>query len=601
MGRNIMDVTELVRRAQAGDQEAMGELYRQTSGQVYALALRLTGSPELAMDAVQDTYLSAMQNLDKLREPRAAIHWLAQIAANRCHKLMRKEGRYVLPQQDEEDGGYFDAIPDPDEMLLPENAADSGETRRLLWDLINGLPEAQRESMVLFYFSQFTVEQIAQVQACSEGTVKSRLNYGRKKLKEGVLALEARDGIRLHSLAPVGLLFRLAVEELPDSNALAQAWHAVAAQLGLAAGTAGGGAAAAAAASGNGSAAAGGAAAAKAAAAAKGTAAGAIKLKIAAAVAAGVVAVGGTAAMLHQPGVTFSDPAFEQNIRVLLDQPEGAIHAQDLEQLSFLCVLENGMTAEWGREPYPIAKEGTTAVASLEDISKLPELHSLNYLVPDNGALLDTVGPHDSLEFFTSYTPEGRAEEYLADLSFVENFPALRSLSVHVTSGADLTPVETKTSLTNLGIFTNGDHLPDLSQLTGLYSLSLSVPQEETMRLSTSQPLPNLRILSLSGGQSGPPVLGILDWTPGLEYLKCQWIPDRDLTPLAQLSGLRAVDLGGSGPYDLTPLAACPSLEACSIFPGDGAVIPDGLPVAVGDSSAVMDIWMEIRNGEAAS
>ena len=89
----MMDLTELVRRAQSGDQEAMGELYRQTSGQIYALALRLTSSPELAMDAVQDTYLSAMQNLDKLREPKAALHWLAQIAANRCRKLLRKEGR----------------------------------------------------------------------------------------------------------------------------------------------------------------------------------------------------------------------------------------------------------------------------------------------------------------------------------------------------------------------------------------------------------------------------------------------------------------------------------------------------------------------------
>ena len=187
-----MEMTELVRRAQAGDQEAMGELYQQTSKQIYALALRLTGRPELAMDAVQDTYLSAMQNLEKLRDPKALTHWLAQIAANRCRKLLRKEGRYVSPQQDEEDTSFLDAIPDPDEKLIPETAADDGETRRLLRELIDDLPQAQRECMILFYFSQCPVEQIAQVQECSEGTVKSRLNYGRKKLKEGILALEAR-------------------------------------------------------------------------------------------------------------------------------------------------------------------------------------------------------------------------------------------------------------------------------------------------------------------------------------------------------------------------------------------------------------------------
>ena len=97
-----MELTEAVRRAQAGDQEAMGELYRQTNQRVYALALRLTRNPELAMDAVQDTYVSALGNLDQLREQAAVLHWLFQIAANRCRKLQRREGRYVQPQQDEE-------------------------------------------------------------------------------------------------------------------------------------------------------------------------------------------------------------------------------------------------------------------------------------------------------------------------------------------------------------------------------------------------------------------------------------------------------------------------------------------------------------------
>lgn len=90
-----MDYAEVVRRAQSGDQQAMGELYEKTSQRVYALALRLTSDPELAMDVVQDTYLAAMKKLDQLREPEAVLHWLFQIAANRCHKLQKKEGRYV--------------------------------------------------------------------------------------------------------------------------------------------------------------------------------------------------------------------------------------------------------------------------------------------------------------------------------------------------------------------------------------------------------------------------------------------------------------------------------------------------------------------------
>ena len=62
-----MELTELVRKAQGGDQEAMSQLYQQTCQRVYALALRLTSDPDRAMDAVQESYLSALQNLDKLQ------------------------------------------------------------------------------------------------------------------------------------------------------------------------------------------------------------------------------------------------------------------------------------------------------------------------------------------------------------------------------------------------------------------------------------------------------------------------------------------------------------------------------------------------------
>ncbi len=578
-----MEMTELVRRAQTGDQEAMGELYQQTNKQIYALALRLTGRPELAMDVVQDTYLSAMQNLEKLRDPQALTHWLAQIAANRCRKLLRKEGRYVSPQQDEEDTSFFDAIPDPDEKLIPETAADDGETRRLLRELIDDLPEAQRECMILFYFSQCPVEQIAQVQECSEGTVKSRLNYGRKKLKEGILALEARDGIRLHSLVPVGVLFRLTAGELPSSQALFQAWQSVASQLGTA-GAAGAGVAAAA--SGGGSAAAGGAA------AVKGTVAGALKIKIAAMVAAGVVAVGGTAAMLHQPAVTFSDPAFEHNIRILLDQPEGDIHEKDLEQIRSLYVVEDGMTTSWGQGLYPEAEEGTTAVESLEDISLLTKLDRLDYLVPDDGALLETVGEQKSLYSFTNAWDEPQV--YLRDLSFLDRFPNLGILSLKVAPGTDLTPVETKSSLTSLLLVADGDNLLDVSQLTNLQSLSIATPLSGGTKVESSVRLPQLRSLSLSGGLEGPPVLGFVEQTPGLEFLSVTYLPDTDLTPLAGLANLRAVTLYDNVPYDLTPLTACTKLEICCLSEENTAVVPSGLPV-IKENPANWDLAYEIQ------
>lgn len=588
-----MDYAEVVRRAQSGDQQAMGELYEKTSQRVYALALRLTSDPELAMDVVQDTYLAAMKKLDQLREPEAVLHWLFQIAANRCHKLQKKEGRYVQPQQDEDEEEFFESIPDPDEKILPETVVDGGETRRILRELMDDLPQTQRECMVLFYFSQLPVEQIAAIQECSEGTVKSRLNYGRKKLKESVLALESRDGIRLHSLAPVGLLFRLIAEELPDPHALLNVWHSVSAQLGTAA--AAGGGTAAAAAAGNSPAAAGGAA------AAKSSVAGALKLKIAAGVAACAVAVGGAGLMLHQPSVTFSDPAFEQNIRVLLDKPEGAIRPEDLASIRFLGVLEDGMIDQWTPNislPEEVGAAGTTGVTSLEDLSLLTGLEELNYLIHDGGALLDTAGENENLIRFSNFdlnNTDDYTDTYLRDLRFIQKFPNLKSLTAWIVSDADLTPVEEQTSLTDLSVFTNGDGVLDVSKLTKLSSLRFWSLQGGTLQMESSVQLPALRILDVYTQVSGPPVLGFLKQTPGLEYIRLQSFPDLDLTPLSWPEGLRAVILGTGGPFDLTPLEACPSLEACCISTDRDAVIPEGLPVVVQDDSAAFAILAEIQ------
>ena len=82
-----MELRTLVEQAKTGDPAAMGELYQATNQRVYALALRLTGNPDEAMDVVQESYLSALQNLEGLRNPDAFLSWIFQIAANRCRKL----------------------------------------------------------------------------------------------------------------------------------------------------------------------------------------------------------------------------------------------------------------------------------------------------------------------------------------------------------------------------------------------------------------------------------------------------------------------------------------------------------------------------------
>ena len=593
-----MELTELVRKAQSGDQEAMSELYQQTCQRVYALALRLTSDPDRAMDAVQESYLSALQNLDKLQKPEAFLHWMFQITANCCRKFHNREKRYVSPEQGEEENSYFDSIPDPDEKILPEAAADSGETRRLVLELVDRLPPEQRECVVLYYFSECSVEEISRLQACTENTVKSRLNYARKKLKEGVLALEARDGIRLHSFAPIGLLLACTGEELPAAASFLHIWQNVAAGLGTAGAAAASTAAAAASAgeaAGTGTAAAGTGAAASgghtaAGAAAKGVA-GALKMKVAAGLAAGAVLAGGAGIVLSQsPAVTFSDPAFEQNIRVLLDIPSGTIREDDLEEIYTLSICGDGMSI-YSYE----AEEGTGPVSSLEDLSLFPDLWQVIYQISDEGALLETLPVSENI-LSISVNVNDVEGPGVSDLSFLDKLPQLKRLGAHLAPGVDLTPAEQKTTLMSLGLILEGSDTLDISQLTNLRLLDFWGPEDIEIALGTSNDLPELQILYLPGGSRLTSSLDVLYHMPALEFLNLNAAADTDLTPLGQLKHLRAAILDYNGrPVDLTPLAQCPNLEVCSTYAlPEGSIVPPGLPMEIGSHERSFDIYDEV-------
>ena len=563
-----MELRTLVERAKTGDPAAMGELYQATNQRVYALALRLTGNPDEAMDVVQESYLSALQNLEGLRNPDAFLSWIFQIAANRCRKLHNQARRFASPGSEDEETDYFDALPDPDEKLLPEAVVDSGETRRLMAELVDSLPEAQRECVILYYFSQCSVEQIAQIQACTQGTVKSRLNYGRKKLKEGVLALEARDGIRLHSLVPIGPLFACVGSEVPDPDSLLHIWQNIAAGMGTA-GVATASAGAASTAAGSQTAAGGASAAAK-------GAVGAVKLKIAAGVTAGAVLAGGAGIALSQPAVTFSDPVFEQNIRVILDKPSGAIRASDLEQIKQLWILDDGMTTKTSGE----ALQGTQLVSSLEDITLLSELSRIDYQVTDGGALLDSLPEQESIQTAWVNTDELDAPG-IEDLSFLERLPNLRRLYLHTEPGIDLTLLEAKTSLMGLSLFSESDTTLDVSQLTQLRFLDYWGHSNIDITLEPPAELPYLKSLTVSGGSDFLTPLDLLSYMPALEYLYLRVAGDTDLTPVTQLTQLRVIQFSYDGPpVDLTPLLQCPSLEMCFV-PNqyDGMTIPPELPL----------------------
>lgn len=199
----------LVERAKKGDVEAFTALYKDTIDKAYYTAVKIVKNPQDAQDMVQDAYIKAFTTLDSLKNEERFDSWLNCIVANRCKDYLKKKKPDFFPKSDNDnDEDFIESIVGKDPGLLPEEVTESRETKKLVMQCIEKLPDDQRICLLMFYYDELTVKEIAQALDVSENTVKSRLNYARKKLRKESEELE-EDGIKLYAL-PFFPLIRIA-------------------------------------------------------------------------------------------------------------------------------------------------------------------------------------------------------------------------------------------------------------------------------------------------------------------------------------------------------------------------------------------------------
>jgi RNA polymerase sigma-70 factor (ECF subfamily) len=184
-----MEEQEFISRSQTGDIEAFNQLVELYQQLVYNLARRMLGSTEIAEDATQDTFLAAYKAIGGFRGGSFKA-WILRIAANSCHDKMRMAKRASVTSLDNlmEDAGDF--IPD-NKAESPEDYAIRRELGRFLTDSLACLPEDQRLVVILSDIQGLSYEDISQATKSSLGTVKSRLNRGRARLRD--LLLQRRE------------------------------------------------------------------------------------------------------------------------------------------------------------------------------------------------------------------------------------------------------------------------------------------------------------------------------------------------------------------------------------------------------------------------
>ena len=196
----------VIRRCLVGEQQAQEELVLAAQNRVYYHCRKMLKHEEDALDATQEILISMLTRLDRLQDPEAFWGWLSAMTANHCRNVLTRGRREAQIPEDDEGNSLLDAFESLDEQAVPDKALDNDETRRMIVELVDQLPPPQRQCVLMFYYEEMSVKDIAAALETSEGTVKSRLNYARKAIKSGVDAYAAQ-GVKLYSALPFLVYF----------------------------------------------------------------------------------------------------------------------------------------------------------------------------------------------------------------------------------------------------------------------------------------------------------------------------------------------------------------------------------------------------------
>lgn len=205
-----MTYTEAIDLARAGEERGYGFLYEKTYKSKYYLALQYMKNEEEAEDVLQEAYIKAFSKLDTLENPEAFSGWLGMIVANTAKNMLAKKRPLLFSDLAVDDEGeqFEYQIEDNDLEVQPELSYTRQETKELVHELIDSLSEEQRLCVLMFHIEGIPISEIARAMECSENTVKSRLNYGRKNLRMKAEDLQ-KKGYKLYSVAPLPLFLML--------------------------------------------------------------------------------------------------------------------------------------------------------------------------------------------------------------------------------------------------------------------------------------------------------------------------------------------------------------------------------------------------------
>src|SRR5688572_8406892 len=171
---------QLVEFSLLGDREAFGRIVERYQSLICALAYTACGDLSRSEDVAQETFVAAWRNLHSLQEPSRLKQWLCGIVRNRIRDHFRRDTRDLVA--DSEPIAEVEA-PDLD-CPPPSDAVISKEEQAILWRVLEGLPRAYRDPLILYYRQDHSIADVAEVLEITEDAAKQRLSRGRAMLTD---------------------------------------------------------------------------------------------------------------------------------------------------------------------------------------------------------------------------------------------------------------------------------------------------------------------------------------------------------------------------------------------------------------------------------
>ena len=204
-----MNISHLVEKIKKGDNKSFEKLYKLTEREVWFTCISFLKNETTAQDIMQETYITAFLKIQSLEKSSQIRSWLNRIAVNKCKNYLKGKGEIQLDDEIFENQAIVDErISNPEEYI-----SDKAKREIILSIMQEVLSDVQYQTVIMHYFNEMTVDEIAEVFECSRGTVLSRLHYSRAKMKTAIEDYENKSGDRLHGVVVVPFFTTIFKEE----------------------------------------------------------------------------------------------------------------------------------------------------------------------------------------------------------------------------------------------------------------------------------------------------------------------------------------------------------------------------------------------------